>query len=619
MAARSPSRSPEPSGIQKKEDSSSSQHNLTQTLESKLQISDEKATVSTKQQKRKEKKSKDPEGGFDKTPVPTASDGYTVRFTFIRADNLPISDINSLSTDAYIQATLTSALRKRHKEDPELVLRTPTVHRKTDPAWQYSWTVAGIPSSGFKLKCRLYDEDPSDHDDRLGNVTVHVTGLSENWEGVKEKEYEVKKRMGSKRGYLLRGCVSLFNHNMHLGGKLWLSMECCGKSEEPYGRMYTIADTQWTKHFSPMIGRLVGTKAPEGTEDGSRHDENKAEKYEYVYLYSYCVKQIADDPSFQANEFQLVGPVPAELYHRFVEFKPFVRGMFSKRGPRGRILNRALHHQHAQVYNFNNKTEWGYVPPKSKEASLQFLRMVHFDEGGRIFTYVLTLDGLLRFTETGKEFSIDLLSKHTMHSNVAVYIACSGEFFIRRLKHPHRSAESPEQKTHPDEDIPGGPPNSSPPTDPAYYELVIDNDSGTYRPDASVLPLLKDFLNENFPGLHIVTKTCDDKDLEKMKKQQVARKKKEGKNIQMVQDSDGEISSSDESDLDRTGGGKKSRKGQAYEALEDPRGVLKRFRGGDKDREEKEGEDDEALVGQGAEKSGKGKENQQPSVEDEKQ
>jgi hypothetical protein len=33
---------------------------------------------------------------------------------------------------------------------------------------------------------------------------------------------------------------------------------------------------------------------------------------------------------------------------------------------------------------------------------------------------VITLDGMFRFTETGKEFGIDMLSKHTMHSDVNV-------------------------------------------------------------------------------------------------------------------------------------------------------------------------------------------------------
>jgi len=124
--------------------------------------------------------------------------------------------------------------------------------------------------------------------------------------------------------------------------------------------------------------------------------------------------------SFQANEIQLKGPVPNELYHRYVEFKTFIGGMFQGTGIRGRILHKALHHQHQNIYVFNNRTEHETLEGPSKEMTLQFLRMAHFDEGGRTFTYVITLDGLMRFTETGAEFGIDMLSKHTMHSDVNV-------------------------------------------------------------------------------------------------------------------------------------------------------------------------------------------------------
>jgi Arf-GAP/SH3 domain/ANK repeat/PH domain-containing protein len=106
---------------------------------------------------------------------------------------------------------------------------------------------------------------------------------------------------------------------------------------------------------------------------------------------------------------QLTGPVPNELYHRYVEFKSFVGGMFQGSGLRGRVLNKALHHQHQNIYAFTNRTEHGYLE-SDKEKTLRFLRMAHFDQGGRTFTYVLTLDGLLRFCETGPEFGIDLLS-----------------------------------------------------------------------------------------------------------------------------------------------------------------------------------------------------------------
>jgi hypothetical protein len=265
------------------------------------------------------------------------------------------------------------------------------------------------------------------------------------------------------------------------------------------------------------------------------------------------------------------------MYHRYVEFKPVIGRMFTSSGLRGRILNKALHKQHRRIYNFDSSTENGTFEPCSKEASEQFLTMAHFDEGGRIFTYVLTLDGLLRFTETGKEFGIDLLSKHTMHSDVATYIACSGEFLIRRLKKPTAEEDpEPDQPTHPNQDVPGGPPHEPPPKDPSYYQLVIDNDSGTYRPDKSILGLLKSFLEKNFPGLGVVVLDCGDDELEKLKKEQREIKKKEGKTVNMVMKKSSSTSSfsSEESDLEHLGDGdepvKPSKREFAWDVLEDP-------------------------------------------------
>lgn len=261
--------------------------------------------------------------------------------------------------------------------------------------------------------------------------------------------------------------------------------------------------------------------------------------------------------------------------------------MFASTGIRGKILNAALHKQHNRVYNFDASTEFGTFEPCSKEASLQFLKMAHFDEGGRMFTYVLTLDGLLRFTETGREFGIDLLSKHTMHSDVALYIACSGEFFIRRLAHPDSSEDpEPDEPTHPGEPLPGGPPHGKPPADPRLYQLVIDNDSGTYRPDKSVLGHLQQFLERNFPGLGVVAMDCGDEKLTKMKEKQLEVKKSEGKSMNLVLNrspSANSFSSDDESRLGALEGGTdvdkplKSKKERAWEAVEDPH-RLKHFK-----------------------------------------
>ncbi|KAK3677715.1 hypothetical protein LTR78_002565 [Recurvomyces mirabilis] len=525
-----------------------------------------------KEDKKAEKKSDQPAGGYDATPLPSRSPGYTLKITIHRAHNLPMADINTFSSDPYVLAQLDCDVPMRHKEDPPLRFRTPTVRQNTEPEWNEEWVVANVPSSGFKLKLRLYDEDPADKDDRLGNVHVHVPSFNEGWTGLKEQPYEIKARSGSKRAYMIRAVAVCLHRSKHMRGDLFVSIENLGRTQQDgqNGRLYTVGPCRWFRHYDPMLGRLVNIKEPD--EDDDQPKQNEAPKQDQNQQsgegQSKKDKKV-QKYNFQANQIQLEGPIPAQLYHRFVEFKPFVKRMFTSTGVQGFILGKALHHQHNRVYNFDKTTEWGHYPNgPCKEMTQKFLDLVHYDKGGRIFTYVLTLDALWRFTETGKEFGIDMLSKHTMHSDVSIYIAFSGEFFIRRLKHAHRpeppepvdetSQNHPPQHAenpmHPNTDLPGGPPSDEPPTDPAHYQLVIDNDSGTYRPNAKLLPLLKDFFARSLPGLHIQTLDCqkDEEKMNKMKQEQRDRKKKEGDHIVYTQgDDSSSVSSSDNEDLDR--------------------------------------------------------------------
>lgn len=271
--------------------------------------------------------------------------------------------------------------------------------------------------------------------------------------------------------------------------------------------------------------------------------------------------------------------------------------MFNSKSLRGRILNRALHHQHARVYNYDRTTVYGSFPSPSVGMTLKFLELVHFDRGGRIFTYVITLDGQWRFTETGKEFGIDLLSKHTMHSDVNIYIAFSGEFFIRRLKNPHKSPL--EQETHPPVEIEGGPPHTDPPSDPSYYSLVIDNDSGTYRPNAKLLPELKAYMRRNLPGIKIVTLDCtgDAERMNKMKTEQRERKKREGAGHAYIFDDGDSMSSSDEEELDRRAAGLRDDDDDGDDGGKEKvkkKQRLKDWIEGDREREKRETEDDMA-------------------------
>ncbi|KAG1842314.1 hypothetical protein C8R48DRAFT_737840 [Suillus tomentosus] len=114
-----------------------------------------------------------------------------------------------------------------------------------------------------------------------------------------------------------------------------------------------------------------------------------------------------------------------------------------------------------------------------------------------VYTYVIAEeDNTFRFSETGAAFFVDFASKHALHSNCAESVVYSGEF------HPR-----PE----------GGWENFSDCTDDSgvRWELVIDNDSGTYSPNPDLLAKVAQLLEHNFTGINVVALAEDDPELKK--------------------------------------------------------------------------------------------------------
>ncbi|KAH9890086.1 hypothetical protein C8Q73DRAFT_793435 [Cubamyces lactineus] len=445
---------------------------------------------------------------------------YTCEIVFHSAANVPLADLNDLSSDPYIIATLIPGTSGPNSKTPQSIsYRTPTARRSLNPTFNARWIVAGIPSSGFALSLSLRDEDPGDRDDTLGKAVIRFpdphrdTGdgareLKKGWDSG-EREYKVHKRHGSLRTRLgtyvakvvTRGGVG---HRV----RVFVSVRVLGPAPhvegEDAGRVYTLGPHVFVRHFSPLATHLTSVK------------------------------------SFIVNRLQLAGPVPAALRHRYVGFAPFVKAMFRARGIEGILLNRALHKQHRAIYKWDGNTIWGIVGEEQSEDRAEkeaqhrlgdgsaqreqpdeafarkFLEMTAYGTEGRIFTYVIMLDGEWRFTETGEEFAIQLLSKHTMHADVAVEIAYSGEFFVRRI-HSSKGASSSRQadgegsgaQDEPDggervDETEGEADNPDPSSlPPSAYELVIDNDSGTYRPHKDLLPTLTVYLSrpENLGAL----------------------------------------------------------------------------------------------------------------------
>ncbi|KAH8100393.1 hypothetical protein BXZ70DRAFT_1000487 [Cristinia sonorae] len=104
-----------------------------------------------------------------------------------------------------------------------------------------------------------------------------------------------------------------------------------------------------------------------------------------------------------------------------------------------------------------------------------------------VYTYIISAeDDSFRFSETGAAFFVDFASKHALHANCAEVVRYSGEFHPR----PEGGWENFSDET-PDEEV--------------KWELVLDNNSGTYAPDPMMLAELKELFEYNFPEFKIYT------------------------------------------------------------------------------------------------------------------
>jgi hypothetical protein len=141
----------------------------------------------------------------------------------------------------------------------------------------------------------------------------------------------------------------------------------------------------------------------------------------------------------------------------------------------------------------DNRTEGGVEEPVSLKAILnagsgsapEGVSSFSAAEGGdrikpAVYTYIISsADDTLRFSETGAAFFVDFASKHALHSNCAQHVRYSGEFHPRPVGGWANFNDSIA-----DEDI--------------DWELVVDNNSGTYAPDKMMLPTVQECLEYNF-------------------------------------------------------------------------------------------------------------------------
>ncbi|ORY84789.1 hypothetical protein BCR37DRAFT_251546 [Protomyces lactucae-debilis] len=335
---------------------------------------------------------------------------YECQIQFVSGENLPIGDIWGANSDPYIIAIL------GHKTANELQYRTSTCRATRNPSWQDqdTWHVGGIAEDS-ELKLRVFDEDPRKmNNDRLGVASFAMKGLAEMCDkGPQEIVLKVRKRKASAKVYILTYLWSfgLFQDLKAKSAlvKIKLTVK---QDEEARPKPALVGPIRYSIHFSPLLGRLAGTK-------------DETTRVACFLAYRLHLRDIPD------------------MRFQYTQKRKEIVMMYSS-GVRGKLIRRALQSQHAAIYGFDARTIVGSVDPK--DAAARFLEMTNAGSGVGIFTYAITGDGVMHFTQTGPRFAINHLSKHAMHSNAATEVVYSGEFFF--LQKEESAANAQEHAYH---------------------------------------------------------------------------------------------------------------------------------------------------------------------------
>ena len=190
---------------------------------------------------------------------------YTCEIVFHRATNTPLGDLNTLASDPYIVATLTPVDRTRTAplRPDTITFRTPTVRKTLNPVFHGArWVVSGVSASGFNLTLALLDEDPGDHDDRLGRAVLRFPPLpneelKDGW-NTGEREYKIHKRHGGVRARIETYFAKAISRG-RIGhrARVVLSVRVLGRApripDEDAHKVYTVGPRERFRSSPPLL------------------------------------------------------------------------------------------------------------------------------------------------------------------------------------------------------------------------------------------------------------------------------------------------------------------------------------------------------------------------------
>ncbi|KZT19168.1 hypothetical protein NEOLEDRAFT_1159187 [Neolentinus lepideus HHB14362 ss-1] len=316
------------------------------------------------------------------------------------------------------------------------------------PVWNELWKVKNVPVHA-SLNVQVLDKDDGTPvDDYIGKFSTSVSP------GPKEAEIE---------GPLLK----------RNRGTFWLKIESTPSTNDPQSHPYVFdGPIRYSRHFSPLVGRLTNI-----------NDER------LYCTWKMYIKDLKGVSLFFGDRVQ----------HWNVNYKA-AQAIFQ--GPASPAVRSGIQAGHRMLYARSTRNGFGVINgPEDIRAILhggnrrgQNDNRFEHRVKPAVYTYVIAVeDDSFRFSETGAAFFVDFASKHALHSNCAEAVRYSGEFHPRpKGGWENFSDDTPDTETE--------------------WELVIDNNSGTYAPDKALLPDLKALLEYNFPGFKIFA--LDQKDPE---------------------------------------------------------------------------------------------------------
>ncbi|KAJ8519235.1 hypothetical protein ONZ45_g3794 [Pleurotus djamor] len=312
------------------------------------------------------------------------------------------------------------------------------------PVWNEVWRVKNVPFHA-DLEVKVMDKDDgAPHDDYIGKFKTTVRG------GAKEA--------------IIEGPV----FKLRSRGTFWLKIESSPATHpNPHKHAYAFdGPIRYSRHSSPTVGLFTNL--------------NDARLYSTWKMYIRGVPIYLDSH---------------EPQHWNRDYKA-AQNIFQ--GHKSLAVRSGIQAGHRMLYARSTRNGFGIVD--SKEELFKIFRgwasrPGQVDESAfanrikpAVYTYILSLeDDSFRFSETGAAFFVDFASKHALHANCAEAVRYSGEFHLRPVGGWEAFSDDIA-----DDDV--------------QWEMVIDNNSGTYAPDPMILPDLTALLEYNFKeyGLNVV-------------------------------------------------------------------------------------------------------------------